>query len=47
MGKMPMPPACPARSALSPSRPPACDLLDASRFWNNPVHADGVIIPSK
>jgi len=29
------------------SSPPACDLLDGSRLWNNPVHADGVIIPSK
>jgi len=27
--------------------PPGCDLLDASRLWNNLVHADGVIIPSK
>jgi len=36
-----------ALRGLSRSGPPACDLLDASRLWNNPVHADGVIIPSK
>jgi len=35
------------RQGVGPGRPGACDLLDASRLWNNPVHADGVIIPSK
>jgi len=29
---------------ISPSGPPACDLLDASRLWDNPVYP---VIPSK
>jgi len=35
------------RQGSRPGRRGAYDLLDGSRLWNNPVHADGVIIPSK